>query len=161
MKCPYCGVTGESAVIDTTTEARGTVRRRRACHNCNRRYSTVERPLVATPLIAKTSGERQEFDRDKLMRGIRVSFGKRPVAITDIERLVDKVETFLQSLGQDEVPSTTVGDMVVQELKKLDPVAYLRYAIVYMGLDDLASVRLEIDKLLDENLTLGSDKTIQ
>ena len=161
MKCPYCGIVGESAVVDTTTETRGTVRRRRECHNCNRRYSTVERPLVATPLIVKTSGERQEFDRDKLMRGIRVSLGKRPISNTDIERLVDKVETYLQSLGQDEVPSRTVGDKVVQELKKLDPIAYLRYAIVYMGMDDLASVRREIDRLLDENAASGSDKTIQ
>ena len=160
MKCPYCGALGESAVINTTTETRGTVRRRRECQNCNQRYSTVERPLIATPLVVKASGERQEFDRDKLMRGIRVSCGKRPVADTDIDRLVDKVETYLQSLGRAEVTSTVVGDMVVKELKVLDPIAYLRYAIVYRGLDDLASVRKEIDKLVrEQKKSPGDQKT--
>ncbi|NJL94982.1 MAG: transcriptional repressor NrdR [Anaerolineae bacterium] len=105
---------------------------------------------MATPLIVKSSGERQDFNRDKLMRGIRVSCGKRPIASADIDRLVDRVEAHLQSLGQDEVSSRVVGDMVVEELKRLDPIAYVRYAIVYLGLDDLESVRAEIDVLLSE-----------
>jgi transcriptional repressor NrdR len=150
MKCPYCGVVGESSVIDTAPDGRGTIRRRRECHACQRRFNTIERALVMTPLLVKSSGERQEFDREKLIRGIRVSCGKRPIAAADMERLVDKVEAYLQSLGQDEVSSRIVGDMVVEELKKLDPIAYIRYAIVYLRLDDLESVRAEIDKLLSD-----------
>ncbi|HLA44606.1 MAG TPA: hypothetical protein VJZ27_14275, partial [Aggregatilineales bacterium] len=83
MKCPYCGITGESQVIDTSHDARGNIRRRRECKACGKRFSTIERSVIATPLIVKTSGERQEFDRDKLIRGIRVACAKRPVPAAD------------------------------------------------------------------------------
>ena len=156
MKCPFCGTVGKTHVIDTTNDARGGVRRRRACEVCGKRFSTVERPVIATPLIVKSSGERQEFDREKLIRGIRVSCAKRSISSTAVERMVDKVEAHLQSLGQDEVSSRVIGDMVISELKELDPIAYIRYAIVYLGLDDLESVRAETDKLLSEQLTRKS-----
>ena len=150
MKCPYCGKVGESSVVNTTTDVRGAIKRRRVCHACDKRFSTMERPLISTPLLIKSSGERQEFDREKLIRGIRVSCGKRAIANADIERLVDKVETHLQSLAQDEVPSHIVGDRVLEELKLLDPIVYIRYAIVYLGFDDLQSLRNEIDDFLTE-----------
>lgn len=150
MKCPYCGSIGESGVIDTSHDARDNIRRRRECRNCGRRYSTIERAIVATPLLIKSSGERQEFDHEKLMRGIRVACAKRPVSSAEVQRLVDRIEAHLQSLGRDEVPSKIVGDMIIEELKKLDPIAYIRYAIVYLGLDDLEAVRAETDKLLTE-----------
>lgn len=150
MKCPFCGAIGKTHVLDTANDARG-IRRRRECEVCRKRFSTVERPVIATPLIVKSSGERQEFDREKLMRGIRVSCAKRSISSAAIERMVDKVEAHLQSLGQDEVSSRVIGDMVIAELKELDPIAYIRYAIVYLGLDDLESVRAETDKLLSEH----------
>ena len=150
MKCPYCGITGESQVIDTSHDARGNIRRRRECKACGKRFSTIERSVIATPLIVKTSGERQEFDRDKLIRGIRVACAKRPVPAADIERLVDRIEAHLQSLGRDEVNASVVGDMVIEGLRTLDPIAYIRYAIVYLGLDNLEAVRAETDKLLKE-----------
>ena len=148
MRCPYCANVS-SRVIDTSHDSRGGIRRRRECENCGQRFSTYERPILATPLIIKQDGTREEFDRDKLLRGIRISCAKRPVSATDIERLVGEIEAALQAMGRAEVSSRVVGDMVITGLKELDQIAYIRYAIVYLGLDDLKSIRSEIDRLLE------------
>lgn len=148
MRCPYCK-NENSRVIDTAHDARGGVRRRRECEGCGQRFSTYERPILATPLIIKQDGTREEFDREKLLRGIRISCAKRPVSATDIERLVGEIESALQTMGRAEVSSRVVGDMVIAGLKGLDQIAYIRYAIVYLGLDDLRSIRHEIDRLLE------------
>ena len=148
MYCPYCQ--GErSRVINTTSDARGGVRRRRECLECEQRYSTYERPIFAIPLLVKQDGTREEFDREKLVRGIQIACVKRPVSAADIDRMVGEIEAALQALGQAEVSSRVVGDMVIAGLKKLDYIAYIRYAIVYLGLDDLTSIRSEIDRLLE------------
>jgi transcriptional repressor NrdR len=98
----------------------------------------------------KRDGTREEFDRDKLIAGLRVSCAKRPVAASDIDRIAGEVEAELQQIGRSEVPSRFVGDRVISKLKELDEVAYIRYAIVYLRLDDLESIRHEIDRLLTE-----------
>jgi transcriptional repressor NrdR len=148
MRCPYCE--GErTRVIDTTRDSRGGVRRRRECIGCGQRFSTYERAVLASPLITKQDGAREEFDREKLHQGIRIACAKRPVSAADIERLVGEVESTLQAMGKSEVSSRVVGDMVIAGLKDLDHVAYIRYAIVYLGLDDLQAVRDEIDFLLE------------
>jgi len=122
MRCPYCE--GErTRVIDTTRDS--------------------------SPLITKQDGTREDFDREKLHRGIRIACAKRPVSAADIERLVGEVESTLQAMGKAEASSRVVGDMVIAGLKDLDHVAYIRYAIVYLGLDDLQAVRDEIDFLLE------------
>jgi len=100
-------------------------------------------------LLVKQDGTREEFDRDKLLGGIRISCAKRPVSAAEIERLVGEIESTLQAMGRSEVSSRVVGDMAIAGLKELDQVAYIRYAIVYLGLDDLRSIRDEIDHLLD------------
>jgi transcriptional repressor NrdR len=105
--------------------------------------------VLATPLVVKQDGTREEFDREKLIRGIRISCAKRPVSAADIERLVGEIEATLQTMGKSEVSSRIVGDMVMAGLKELDHIAYIRYAIVYLGLDDLKAVRDEIDRLLE------------
>jgi len=148
MQCPYCQ-NERSKVIDTTHDARGGVRRRRECLKCQQRFSTYERPILATPLLIKQDNTREEFDREKLIQGIRISCAKRPVSAADIDRLVGEIESSLRSLGRSEVSSRVVGDMVISGLKKLDHIAYIRYAIVYLGLDDLTSIRGEIDRLLE------------
>jgi len=148
MRCPYCKL-DSSRVIDTSHDTRGGVRRRRECENCGQRFSTYERPVLATPLIIKQDSSREEFDREKLIRGIRISCAKRPVSAADIERLVGEIESTLQSMGRSEVSSRIVGDMVIAGLKELDQIAYIRYAIVYLGLDDLHAIRKEIDRLLE------------
>lgn len=149
MNCPYCGHE-KTRVIDTSHDTRGGIRRRRLCVNCDQRFSTYERAVLATPLLIKRDGTREEFSRDKLMGGIRVACAKRPVAAEDIERLVGAIEVELQQMGKAEVLSRLVGDRVIRRLKELDEVAYIRYAIVYLRLDDLESVRSEIDRLLGE-----------
>lgn len=148
MRCPYCNA-ADSKVIDTNHDAKGGVRRRRECLQCKQRFSTYERAILATPLIVKQDGTREDFDREKLARGIRISCAKRPVSAADIERLVGEIEATLQTMGKSEVSSRVIGDMVVAGLKELDHIAYIRYAIVYLGLDDLKSVRDEIDRLLE------------
>lgn len=154
MKCPNCDTMGETFVTDTSQDGQGGIRRRRECRHCGYRFSTQELPILSTPLIVKTNGERQEFDREKLIRGIRVACAKRPVSISNIHQLVNNIEHHLQSLGKDEVPSQIIGDMTVDGLKQLDPIAYIRYAIVYLGLSNLESVRDETEKLLKEQSQL-------
>jgi transcriptional repressor NrdR len=148
MRCPYCQ-NERSKVIDTTHDSRGGIRRRRECLSCQNRFSTYERPILSTPLLIKQDNTREEFDRDKLIKGIRIACAKRPVSAADIDRLVGEIEAALQSMGRSEVSSRVVGDMVIAGLKKLDLIAYIRYAIVYLGLDDLSSIRSEIDRLLE------------
>ncbi len=149
MKCPYCNHK-KTSVIDTSHDARGGTRRRRVCDQCGRRFSSYERPILATPLLIKRDGTREEFDRDKLIAGLRVSCAKRPVAASEIERIAGEVEAELQQVGRDEVSSRFVGDRVISKLKEVDEVAYIRYAIVYLRLGDLESIRHEIDRLLSE-----------
>jgi transcriptional repressor NrdR len=149
MRCPYCQ-NNDSKVIDTTHDSHGGIRRRRECLKCGQRFSSYERPIMATPLIIKQDGTREEFERGKLERGIRIACAKRPVSAADIERLLGQVEASLQSQGKSEVSSRIVGDLVIKGLKELDQIAYIRYAIVYLRLDDLHALRNEIDRLLLE-----------
>ena len=149
MRCPYCKH-HDSKVLDTSHDSHGGIRRRRECLKCRQRSSSYERPILATPLLIKQDGAREEFDREKLARGIRISCAKRPVSAADIERMIGHVETQLQKLGKAEVSSRIVGDLVMAALKETDQIAYIRYAIVYLGLDDLQSIRTEIDQLLED-----------
>ena len=149
MRCPYCKHL-DSKVLDTSHDSHGGIRRRRECLKCRQRFSSYERPILATPLLIKQDGAREEFDREKLARGIRISCAKRPVSAADIERMIGQVETQLQKLGKSEVSSRIVGDLVMTTLKEVDQIAYIRYAIVYLGLDDLQSIRTEIDQLLED-----------
>lgn len=150
MQCPYCQ-SDDSKVIDTTHDSHGGIRRRRECNHCKQRFSSYERPVLATPLIIKQDGTREEFSREKLERGVRIACAKRPVSAADIERLIGKVEADLKGLGKPEVSSRIVGDLVIEGLKELDHIAYIRYAIVYLKLDDLHALRKEIDQLLTES----------
>jgi len=100
MKCPYCQAT-DSSVVDTTKDVtHGVIRRRRECDSCHQRFSTIERTIMATPLLIKRDGTREEFDREKLMRGIRIACAKRPVSAAEIERLVGEIESSLQQMGR-------------------------------------------------------------
>jgi transcriptional repressor NrdR len=126
------------------------VRRRRECKECERRFSTVERAILTTPLVVKRDDQREEFSREKLLAGLRIACTRRPVSADDLERLVDRVVYSIRQKGKTEVPSRVIGDLIIEELKALDPVSYVRYAIVYLGLDDLEAVRAEIDRLLGE-----------
>jgi len=147
MKCPYCGNT-DTKVIDTMHESGGGIRRRRECNVCSRRFSTVERAILTTPLVIKSDGRREPFDREKLLGGLRVACAKRPISSDALEGLVNSIEARIQQTGKAEVPSKLIGDMVIAGLKELDQVAYIRFAMVYLGLKDMEAVRREIDKIL-------------
>jgi transcriptional repressor NrdR len=149
MRCPYCGHE-KTRVIDTSHDARGGTRRRRVCDHCGQRFSSHERPILATPLLVKRDGTREEFHRDKLIAGLWVACAKRPISAADVERIAGEIEAELQQLGRAEIRSRYVGDLAIKKLKELDEVAYIRDAIVYLGLDDLESIRSEIDRLLGE-----------
>lgn len=148
MKCPYCDADNKSRVIDTTRDLQDGIRRRRECKVCGRRFNTYEKVMRATPLLIKSTGDREAFDREKLIRGVQIACAKRPIPASAISNLVDHIETHLQNMGRDEVSSRVVGDMIIDGLKRIDPIAYIRYAIVYLGLDSMTSVRDMIDSML-------------
>ena len=149
MRCPHCQSEKGTKVVDTTHDSRGGVRRRRECKQCNQRFSTYERAILATPFVIKEDGTREPFDREKLLRGLRLACVKRPVSAEDLDRLVGEVEAALQKMGKAEVPSKSIGDMAISGLKELDHIAYIRFALVYLGLDDLEAIRKELDKLME------------
>ena len=150
MRCPHChDITIGSKVVDTTHDARGGIRRRRECKICKKRYSTYETPIHASPLVVKEDGTREDFNKDKLLRGLRLACVKRPVSAADIDRLAGEVEAKLQNMGKREVPTRVIGDMVIEGLKEIDHIAYIRFALVYLGLDDLDAIRNELDRLME------------
>ena len=146
MKCPHCGTT-ESRVIDTRSSGER-IRRRRECLDCQKRFTTYERVVLSSPMIVKRDGRREEFDREKLALGIRRSCAKRPISVEDLEKLVDQIEAEIQHLGKAELPSRTIGDLVMLRLKDLDELAYVLFASVYLPLTDLESMKEEVDRLL-------------
>jgi transcriptional repressor NrdR len=150
MLCPHCKDPNQegSKVIDTTHDARGGIRRRRECKNCGKRYSTYERPVMAAPLIIKSDGSREEFDREKLLHSVQLACVKLPVAATEMERLVGEIESKLMQMEKPEVSSRVVGDMVIAGLKEMSEIAYIRFALVYLGLNDLKAIRKEVDSLI-------------
>ena len=149
MKCPYCD-SDDTRVIDTAHETTGPgIRRRRECNQCSKRFSTVERAILNTPLVVKSDGRREPFDHAKLLSGIRMACAKRPISSDALEGLVNSIEARIQQTGKAEVPTKMIGDLVIAGLKPLDQVAYIRFATVYLGLDDVESIRREIDKILE------------
>lgn len=147
MHCPHCQ-SENTRVIDTTHDSHGGIRRRRACEECTQRFSTYERAISSTPMIVKRDNIREEFNREKLVEGIRISCAKRPVPAAEIERLAGEVEYKLQQMNKLEVPSRLIGDLVIDGLKNLDLIAYIRYAIVYLPLNNLKDIQDEINRLL-------------
>ncbi len=154
MRCPHCE-SENTRVIDTTHDAKGGIRRRRVCEDCDHRFSTYERPVLSTPLIIKRDNTREEFDKEKLLQGIRLACTKRPVSAEQIERLAGEIEANLQHSTKLEVQSQFIGDMVIEGLRKLDDVAYIRFASVYLPLGNLNALRDEIDRLLERKERKG------
>ena len=149
MRCPHCQ-SENTHVIDTTHDSRGGIRRRRECDNCTQRFSTYERAVLSTPMIVKKDNTREEFNKEKLIQGIKIACAKRPVSAEQIERLAGEIESSLQQISKLEIPSRIIGDMVIKGLKELDHVAYIRYAIVYLPLTNLQDIEDEINQLLNE-----------
>ena len=137
MKCPFCGH-DETAVVDTRLSDEGDiVRRRRKCNVCDKRFTTYERAEIRLPQVVKKNGSRTEFSRDKLRASLVLALRKRPVSADLVEAAIGEIEEKLLSSGEREVPSQQVGELVMRELKKLDKVAYIRFASVYRNFEDV------------------------
>jgi transcriptional repressor NrdR len=151
MHCPYCHK-GESQVLDTrdTADSDG-IRRRRRCNNCGQRFTTYERVQPVNLMIVKKEGLREEYNRGKIESGIRLACTKRPVSATTIENAVNSIESELFGLGQNEVPAKVVGDLVLNRLREIDQVAYIRFASVYLNFADLAEMGQAIEALLQRD----------
>jgi transcriptional repressor NrdR len=148
MKCPYCSFS-DSKVVDSRPDKGGaTIKRRRECESCGKRFTTHERVEEVLPLVTKRDGRREPFDRMKLIAGIQKACEKRPVSVETIEKLVDRLEIRMQESGEKEVPSTTLGEWVMAELHAVDQVAYVRFASVYRSFKDISEFMVELQDLL-------------
>ena len=147
MKCPFCG-NGETQVVETRVAEDGDfIRRRRQCLACERRFTTYERPDVTLPAVVKKDGRRIDYDRTKLHASMKLALRKRPVSTEQIDNAVERIEEKLLSLAVREIPSTRIGELVMRELKKLDKVAYVRFASVYHSFEDIDEFKTLVDEV--------------
>ena len=150
MKCPYCGYS-ESKVIDSRPTDEGErIRRRRECLNCAKRFTTYEVIETVPVVVVKKDKSREAFDRNKLLNGLLRACEKRPVPLETLERIVDEIETLLQNSLDREVPSTLIGTYALDKLKKVDEVAYVRFASVYREFKDINTFMDELNKIKAE-----------
>ncbi len=151
MKCPYCGHM-ESKVLDSRhTEEGCAIRRRRECEKCKKRFTTYEKVETIPIIVIKKDGSRQEFSRDKLLGGLIRACEKRPVPFSALESIAAKIENSLSNTLQSEIQSSQIGEMVMAELKKVDEVAYVRFASVYRQFKDINTFFDELNKLIKES----------
>jgi transcriptional repressor NrdR len=152
VKCPYCG-NGDSRVIDsreTDTRSGGSIRRRRVCSACGQRYTTYERLEHVGLAVVKKGGQREDYDREKLRRGVATACHRRPVPAAAVDNLVDEVEVELFRRGAAEVSSRTIGELVMARLRALDKIAYIRFASVYLSFDSLQELQDAIERIMHE-----------
>lgn len=158
MQCPFCGE-NDTKVVDSRLVADGNqIRRRRECQNsqCSERFTTFETAELVMPRMIKSSGVPQPFDEEKLRNGLLRALEKRPVSIEIIESVISRIKHKLQSMGEREIKTLVVGELVMEELRELDEVAYVRFASVYRRFQDLNEFREEIDRL-GRNSSLAAD----
>lgn len=148
MKCPSCGALNNRVVDSRLAKEGKVIRRRRSCAGCGRRFTTYERVEEVMPLVVKKDGRREPFDSDKLLTGISKACEKRPVSVAAREAVVNRIKRDLQELGEKEVSSMVIGEKVMEELFRLDKVAYVRFASVYRRFDDVSEFVREIERLL-------------
>ncbi len=152
MHCPFCGA-NETKVIDSRLVAEGNqVRRRRECISCKDRYTTFEVAELLMPKVVKQDERREPFNEDKLRMGLHRALEKRPVSTEQIEAAFSLIKRYLQSLGEREIPSRLIGEKVMEQLRELDDVAYVRFASVYRSFQDLSEFRAELDRLEKEDV---------
>ncbi len=137
MKCPYCAEPATQVVDTRENEDGDTVRRRRRCLACDKRFTTYERVELQLPLVVKKNGSRTEYDREKVLASMMLALRKRPVTTESVDASIDRIEEKLVTLGEREVPSDKIGELVMRELKKLDKIAYIRFSSVYRNFEDV------------------------
>jgi len=145
MECPYCG--DLSTKVTDKRDSPGGTRRRRECLKCGKRFTTYEKPVQTELYIIKKDGKREKFERQKLERGIQKAFEKRPVSKEKIEKMINEIEEMLRRKGKKEVKSTFVGEIIMKKLKKMDNIAYIRFASVYRDFQDVNDFKKEIREL--------------
>jgi transcriptional repressor NrdR len=146
MKCPFCAHV-ETQVMETRMSEEGdSIRRRRSCSRCEKRFTTYERTDVSFPAVVKKDGRRIEFDRAKLRGSFNLALRKRPVSTEQVDAAIERIEEKLLTLGQREVASNRIGELVMRELKKLDKVAYVRFASVYRSFEDVDEFKTLVDE---------------
>ena len=147
MKCPFCSHS-ETQVVETRISEDGDfIRRRRRCAACDKRFTTYERPDVNFPAIVKKDGRRIEFERGKLLDSMKLALRKRPVSTEQVDGAIERIEEKLLNSGAREVPSARIGELVMRELKKLDKVAYVRFASVYRSFEDIDEFKTLVDEV--------------
>jgi transcriptional repressor NrdR len=147
VKCPFCGNLETQVVETRVSEDADFIRRRRQCGACEKRFTTYERPDVTFPAIVKKDGRRIEYRRPNILGSMNLALRKRPVSTEQIDSAIERIEEKLLSLGLKEVPSTRLGELVMRELKKLDKVAYVRFASVYRSFEDIDEFRALVDEV--------------
>lgn len=153
MKCPFCGNL-EDRVMDSRTSKEGeSIRRRRECLKCGKRFTSYERVDDVIPMVVKKDGRRESFDRTKILHGLKKACEKRPISIDILDRIADSIEKKLTGLGVKEIPSTWVGEEVMSSLKETDKVAYVRFASVYRQFRDLNDLMDEVKTLFEHQGT--------
>jgi transcriptional repressor NrdR len=150
MRCPFCGFDDTQVKDSRPTEDNGAIRRRRFCGNCGQRFTTVERVQLRELMVIKADGRRVVFDRDKLARSIRIALRKRPIQEERIERIVNSVVRQLEASGDNEIPSKQIGELVMDTLKDLDKVAYVRFASVYRNFREAKDFEEFVGGLADQ-----------
>jgi transcriptional repressor NrdR len=150
MKCPFCQDLDNRVIDSRLTKDSDVIRRRRACGKCGRRFTTYERVEETLPMVVKKDGRREVFDRLKIVGGLKRACEKRPVSMSTIEELADRVERGLQERSEKEVASAAIGELVMRELHKLDTVAYVRFASVYRSFKDVEEFMRELQQLIKE-----------
>ncbi|CAN5589502.1 transcriptional regulator NrdR [soil metagenome] len=150
MRCPQCGERDTRVVDSRDLDESATIRRRRECNACATRFTTYERIEAARLVVVKRDGVRQEFDRDKLASGLRKALTRRPVADDAAEIAADAIEVELRAAGISEVPSSRVGALAMDALRRIDHIAYIRFASVYQSFEDLEDLKREVDSLYAE-----------
>jgi transcriptional repressor NrdR len=138
MRCPYCASENSQVKDSRPTEESAAIRRRRVCPDCGGRFTTFERVQLRELVVVKSSGRKVPFERDKLLRSVQIALRKRPVDNERIERMVSGIVRQLESMGESEIPSSTIGQLVIEALRGLDPVAYVRFASVYRDFREVA-----------------------
>jgi transcriptional repressor NrdR len=151
MRCPFCGHEDTQVKDSRPTEDNAAIRRRRSCPHCGSRFTTFERVQLRDLVVVKKNGGRAAFDRDKLARSISIAVRKRPVESERVERIVNSIQRRLESSGETEIPSSTIGEMVMEALAGLDPVAYVRFASVYKNFREAKDFEDFVGKLGDDS----------
>ena len=146
MKCPFCSHADTQVVETRMAEDGDFIRRRRQCAHCEKRFTTYERPDVSFPAVVKKDGRRIEYERAKLLGSMNLALRKRPVSTEQIDSAVERIEEKLLNLGLREIPSSRIGELVMRELKKLDKVAYVRFASVYRSFEDVDDFKNVVDE---------------